>query len=196
MNWLDAVLGIILLASSAGGFRRGFSRQIIGLISGVLALLLGIWFYGMPAAWFAPYLSSPALASAAGFAVVFCGTLLLGGAVGMVVHRFLKVTGLSFFDHILGAGLGLVRGSLVAIAIVMGAMAFSRTDKPPRAIVESRLAPYVVDAAHLFASMAPHDLKEGFRKTYAQVKAAWNDALEKGIHGVPAGEKKKNERQI
>ena len=53
MNWLDAVLGIILLASSAGGFRRGFSRQIIGLISGVLALLLGIWFYGMPAAWFA-----------------------------------------------------------------------------------------------------------------------------------------------
>jgi len=196
MNWLDAVLGIILLASIAGGFRRGFSRQIIGLISGVLALLLGIWFYGMPAAWFAPYLSSPALASAAGFAVVFCGTLLLGGAVGMVVHRFLKVAGLSFFDHILGAGLGLVRGSLVAIAIVMGAMAFSRTDKPPRAIVESRLAPYVVDAAHLFASMAPHDLKEGFRKTYAQVKAAWNDALEKGIHSVPAGEKKKNERQI
>jgi membrane protein required for colicin V production len=196
MNWLDVVLGIILLACIFRGFRRGFSRQIIGLVSVVLALLLGIWFYGMPAAWFAPYLSSPLLARAAGFALIFCAVLLLGGAVGMVVHRFLKVTGLSFFDHVLGAGLGLLRGALVAIAIVMGAMAFAPVDKPPRAVVESRLAPYVIDSARLFASMAPRDLKEGFRKTYAQVKAAWNDALQKGIHSMPTGEKKKNERQI
>jgi len=196
MNWLDLVLGIILLASVVNGFRRGFSRQIIGLVSVLVALLLGCWFYGTPAAWFAPYLSSPALASAAGFTVVFCGILLVGGAVSMIVHRFLKFTGLSFFDQILGAGFGLARGALVAIGIVMGAMAFARADQPPRAIVESRLAPYVVDAAHLVASVAPHDLKEGFRKTYGQVKAAWNHTLEKGFHTTPTGEKKKDERQI
>jgi membrane protein required for colicin V production len=191
MNWLDVVLGIILLASTWSGLRRGFSRQIIGLISVVLALLLGIWFYGIPAAWFAPYLSSPALAGAAGFAVVFGVVLLVGGVVSTTVHRFLKVTGLSFFDHVLGGGLGLLRGALVAIAIVMGMMAFSRAGVPPRAVVESRLAPYVIDAARLFASMAPHDLKESFHTTYAQVKTAWNNALEQGIHGMPVGEKKK-----
>jgi membrane protein required for colicin V production len=196
MNWLDIVLGIILLVCVAHGFRRGFSRQIIGLVSVVAALLLGSWFYGMPAAWFAPYLSSPMLAAALGFAAVFVVVMLAGGVVSGVVHRFLKFTGLSFFDHVLGAGLGLLRGALVAIAIVMGTMAFARTPQPPRAIVESRLAPYVVDAARLFASLAPYDLKEGFRKTYAQVKAAWHDAVEKGIHRVPTGEKKKDERQI
>ena len=196
MNWLDLVLGIILLVCIAHGFRRGFTRQIIHLASGVVGLMLGIWFYGLPAAWFAGYVSSPALAGALGFAVIFVAVLLVGGIVSAVVHRFLKFTGLSFFDHVLGAGFGLLRGALVAIAIVMGAMAFSRADHPPKAIVESRLAPYVVDAARLFASMAPHDLKEGFRKTYAQVKAAWNDALEKGIHSSPGGEKKRNERQI
>jgi len=195
MNWLDAVLGIILLACAISGFRRGLSRQVIGLASVVLALLLGLWFHGIPGAWFAPYLSSPALAGAAGFTVVFVGVLLVGGGVSFVVHRFLKFTGLSFFDHVLGAGLGLLRGALVAIAIVMGAMAFSQADKPPRAIVESRLAPYMVDAAHLLVYLAPHDLKEGFRKTYGQVKEAWNQ-LEKGIHSSPTGEKKKNERQI
>ena len=42
------------------------------------------------------------------------------------------------------------------------------------------MAPYVVDAARLFVAMAPHELKEGFRKTYAQVKAAWENALRKG----------------
>jgi len=75
-------------------------------------------------------------------------------------------------------------------------MAFSSGDKPPDAIVKSRIAPYVVDAARMFAAVAPHDLKEGFHKTYAQVKAAWSDALQKGIRKLPDGEKKKDERRI
>jgi uncharacterized membrane protein required for colicin V production len=118
----------------------------------------------------------------------------VGGFVSAVVQRFLKFTGLSIFDHALGGGLGLLRGLLVSTAIIMGAMAFTRGDQPPRAIVESRLAPYISHAAQVVAAMAPHDLKEGFRKTYGQVKAAWNHALEKGIHD--SGEKKKDARQI
>jgi membrane protein required for colicin V production len=139
--------------------------------------------------------SSPGIAKAAGFVMVFCGVLMVGGIIGFVVHRFLKVTGLSFFDHILGAGFGILRWGVLAIAIVMGAMAFSRGAEPPRAIVESRLAPYVVDVARLVAAMAPYDLKEGFHKTYEQVKAAWGGAIDKGIRSLPIGGKK-NERSI
>ena len=192
MNWLDLVLALILLASVVAGLRRGFTRQIIGLISGVLALLLGIWFYGIVGIYLMPYASSRTIADAGGFAVIFCGVLLLGALVSFVAGRFLKVTGLSTVDQLLGAGFGLLRGLVFAIAIVMGVMAFSRGDKPPEAIVNSRIAPYVVDAARGFAAMAPHDLKEGFRRTYAQVKAAWSAAVEKGIRQLPnRGDKKK-----
>jgi membrane protein required for colicin V production len=187
MNWLDFVLALILIASGVAGLRRGFSRQIIGLISGVLALLLGIWFYGTVGYYLLPYASSRTLANAGGFAVVFCGVLLLGALVSYVAGRFLAVTGLSVFDHLLGAGFGLLRGLVFAIAIIMGVMAFSRGEKPPEAIVQSRLAPYVVDAARAVVSMAPRDLREGFRRTYAQVKTAWNQALEKGVHKLPNG---------
>ena len=185
MNWLDFVLALILIASGVAGLRRGFSRQIIGLISGVLALLLGIWFYGTVGFYLLPYASSRTLANAGGFAVVFCGVLLLGALVSFAVGRFVAVTGLSIVDHLLGAGFGLLRGLLFAIAIILGVMAFSRGDKPPEAIVHSRMAPYIVDAARMVVSMAPHDLKEGFRRTYAQVKSAWSEALEKGIHTLP-----------
>ena len=187
MNWLDFVLAIILLASVVAGFRRGLSRQIIGLVSVVLALLLGIWFYGNAGYYLLPYASSRALANAGGFALVFCGVLVLGALVSFVVGKFLKVTGLSIVDHLLGAGFGVLRGLVFAIAIIMGVMAFSRGDKPPESVVNSRLAPYVVDAARMFAAMAPHELKEGFRKTYAQVKATWSGALEKGIRKLPNG---------
>jgi len=196
MNWLDFVLAVILLASGVAGLRRGFSRQIIGLISGVLALLLGIWFYGTAGYYLLPYASSRTMANACGFALVFCGVLLLGSLVSFAAGRFLQVTGLSVVDHVLGAGFGLLRGLVCAVALIMGAMAFSHGDKPPEAIVESRMAPYVVDAARFFASLAPHDLKEGFRKTYAQVKSAWSDALQKGIRKLPTGEMKKHEREI
>jgi membrane protein required for colicin V production len=196
MNWLDFVLALILIASGIAGLRRGLSRQVIGLVSGVLALLLGIWFYGTVGFYLLPYASSRTMANAGGFAIVFCVVLILGALVSFVVGRFLKVTGLSIVDHFLGAVFGVLRGLVFAIAIIMGVMAFSRADRPPEAIVNSRMAPYVVDAARMVAAMAPHDLKEGFRRTYAQVKAAWSDALEKGIRKLPTGEMKKHERQI
>jgi hypothetical protein len=55
----------------------------------------------------------------------------------------------------------LLRGVLIAVAIIMGVMAFSKDGAPPRAIEESRVAPYVSQAARVFAAMAPHELKEG-----------------------------------
>jgi uncharacterized membrane protein required for colicin V production len=115
--------------------------------------------------------------------------------VSFVVRKFLKVTGLSFFDHVLGAGFGAARAALIAIGLVMGVMAFSRGEHPPDAIVESRLAPYVAEMARVVTAVAPHDLKAGFHRTHEQVKSAWSDAVDKGIRSLPK-EGKKNERQI
>jgi len=195
MNWLDLVLAIILAASVILSFRKGLSREVIGLVSVVLALVVGTWFYGTAGSFLLRYVSSPKVANFAGFCLVFIGVMLLGSLVSYVVGKFLRVTGLSIVDHALGAVFGLLRGIIVAIALIMGMMAFSPGDRPPAAVVDSRIAPYVVDAARLFASMAPYDLKEGFRKSYAQVKQAWSNAIDKGIRSVPGG-KKENERQI
>lgn len=196
MNWLDIVLGIIFLASVVTSFRKGLSREVIGLVSVVLALVFGTWFYGTAGSFLLRYVSSPRVANFAGFCLVFIGVMLLGSLVSYIVGKFLRVTGLSIVDHALGAGFGLLRGTVVAIALIMGMMAFSEADKPPAAVVDSKIAPYVVDAAHLFASMAPYELKEGFRKSYAQVKQAWSNAIDKGIRSEPSGKKEKNERQI
>jgi membrane protein required for colicin V production len=182
MNWLDVVLLAVLAVSAALSFRKGLTREVVGLASVVLAILLGIWFYGAAGSFLEPYLSSRGLANFAGFLLVFCGVLLLGHLVSYAIGKFLKVTGLSIFDHLLGAVFGALRGLLITVALVMAIMAFSAADKPPSSVVNSRTAPYVVDAARAFAAMAPHELKEGFRKTYDSVKAAWGKALEEGIH--------------
>lgn len=196
MNWLDVALGLILIASIVTSFRKGLSREVIGLITVCAALLLGLWFYGFAGSHLIPYLSSRAVANFAGFALVFCGVMIAGTLVSFVVGRFLKITGLSFVDHLLGAGFGLVRGVLISVALVMGIMAFSQGERPPESVIESRLAPYVVDAARIAASLAPHELKDGFRKTYERVKMAWAKGAHKGIRSGPNAEKAENERQI
>ena len=76
----------------------------------------------------------------------------------------------------------------------MGLMAFSTGDKPPSAVVGSRLAPYLMDGARAVVAVAPYELKEGFRKTYRQVKAVWGAALEHGIRNGSEGESGAHEK--
>jgi len=176
MNWLDIVLALILAASLVTGFRKGLSREVIGLVSVFLALLLGLWLYGSAGGYLLPYLSSRSVANFAGFAIVFCGVLLLGSLISFGVGKFLKITGLSIFDHAAGAVFGFIRGILIGVALVTGIMAFSVGDGPPSSVVHSRMAPYVVGAARVAAAIAPHELKEGFSRSYERVKSIWEKA--------------------
>jgi membrane protein required for colicin V production len=117
------------------------------------------------------------VANFGGFFLVCFGVMLLGSIVGLIVGKFLRVTGLSFFDHLLGAGFGVVRGLLLAVALMAAVMAFAVGDRPPDAVVHSRLAPYIAGASRVFAAFAPHEFKDGFRRSYAQAKLAWQNAL-------------------
>jgi membrane protein required for colicin V production len=154
------------------------------------------WFYGTAGSFLAPYLSSRSLANLAGFLVVFAGVMLLGSVASFVLGKLLRVTGLSMVDHALGAAFGALRGTLIAIVLIMAIMAFSPGDRPPESVVRSRIAPYVAGASHVLVSIAPHELKEGFGKTYAQVKAAWGKIVDDGLRGAPNAQREKDERKL
>jgi membrane protein required for colicin V production len=181
MNWLDVVLIVILCASMLMSARKGFSREIIGLAAAFFGLVLGYWFYGTAGSLVAPYVSrfistSERAANLIGFLLVFIGVMLLGAMAGWIVNRFLRTIGLSFFDRLLGAVFGLARGVLIAMALLTAFLAFGPLIGPgatPAAVVNSRIAPYVLEASRLFVSIAPMELKASFRKQYTQVKSAW-----------------------
>jgi len=196
MNWLDAVLLFILTLSVILGFRKGLSRQIVGLVSVVAAIVIGLWTYGLAGGWISHYISSKRAANFVGFGLVFIGVMLLGSLIGYVIHKFLKLTGLSFFDRVLGAGFGVLRGTLIAVALILAMMAFAAEGKPPESVVHSRVAPYAVGAARVFAAMAPHEMKEGFRRSYGEVKSKWEKTLDKELRKSPNGRKEKDERRI
>jgi membrane protein required for colicin V production len=181
VNWLDLVLIAILLWSLLMSARKGFSREIIGVASALFALVLGMWFYGLAGSFLIPYVSSARVANLIGFLLVVFAVLLFGGMLGWIVNRFLHTIGLSFFDRLLGAAFGLLRGLLISIALVTAFMAFGPQVDPKTvssSVVNSRIAPYVLDASHMFVAIAPMELKSSFRKQYAQLKTV----LEENTH--------------
>jgi membrane protein required for colicin V production len=189
MNWLDILLIVILAYAVAKSFWLGFSREAIGLAASIAALLLGIWFYGSAGEWLLPYVSSRGVANFCGFIIVFAGVLVVGSLGARLVNKAVKAAGLSWFDRMLGAAFGAVKGLLIAAALVMAIMAFTpgvRAGSPPPSVVQSRVAPYVIEAARLFASIAPYELKEGFRKTYASVRQIWRESVQGNIRELPA----------
>jgi len=182
VNWLDYLLIAILLFSAIMSARKGFSREIIGLAAAFFALVLGMWFYGLAGSLVAPYISSPRVANLIGFLLVVAAVLIAGGILGWIVNRFLRTIGLSFFDRLLGAAFGVLRGLLIAMALVTAFMAFGPYEgsgTASAAMIHSRIAPYVLNASRLVVAMAPMELKSGFQQQYANIKSALENSQEK-----------------
>jgi len=161
---------------------RGFSREVIGLCAAIAALVLGMWFYGTAGNLVRTHLGSDRAANFVGFLMVFFAVLIAGGIVGAVVKRFISAVGLSFFDRLLGSAFGLLRGALIAIALLTAYIAFgphTGTDTAPSGVVNSQIAPYLLGASGIFVDIAPMELKRSFREVYDQVRDATKTAMNK-----------------
>ncbi len=76
LNWLDIVVIAVLAFSTVQSFRKGFSREIVGLAASLFALVLAMWFYGLAGSYVQPYVGSTTTANLIGFALVVIGVLL------------------------------------------------------------------------------------------------------------------------
>jgi len=178
MNWIDILVLLVIGLSVLSGFMAGFARVGVGFIATMLGIFLGFWCYGVVAAYVLDYVSSKAIANLVGFFAIFIGIVLLGAVVGRMLAKFFKWVGLSWFDRILGGAFGLVRGIVMAAALITVLLAFA-PQPPPRSVVESKTMPYVIDASNVLAALTPREVKEAFQETKEKVKKIWSEKTAK-----------------
>jgi membrane protein required for colicin V production len=97
-----------------------------------------------------------------------------------VLVRMFKLVGLSWLDRLLGGAFGFVRGILFSVVLLMVMLAFAPT-KTHNAVVDSYLAPYVMESANMLSMIAPFEFKDGFHKGYNEIKRAWGDTLKRKL---------------
>ena len=183
MNWIDVLLLLVVSLSVLSGLMAGFARVGVGFIATLFGIFFGFWCYGVVAGYFLDYVSSRAIANLIGFSLIFIVISLLGAIAGRILAKFFKWVGLSWFDRLLGGAFGVVRGIIIAVALVTVLMAFAPSP-PPRSIVESKFMPYLAGASDFFAAMTPHEIKDAFRDAREKAEKAWSEHARREAGGL------------
>lgn len=156
MNPLDWLLLLLLVYSAIRAIVRGFLQESFALAGVVLGFLFACWFYRGIAVYLRGLVNSPELARFASFLLIFFISMILGNLLGRLLHHTASAIGLGFADRLLGAGFGLLRGTLLGITFLLAITAFLPTAPW---IERSILAPYFLRAAHTVSFVMPSDLK-------------------------------------
>jgi membrane protein required for colicin V production len=156
MPIVDIVIAVAIVVSIVVGFIRGFIKEAIS----IAALLLAIWaaLYLGPAAGdvSSSWLNSEELQTWFGRILVFAVILALGGLIGWLLSRLIRVSILSGTDRLLGSMFGACRGVLLlGVFVLAGNYVGFANDGWWQ---ESTLIPHVEIVADWIADMAPRGL--------------------------------------
>ena len=118
MIWVDWCLLAALAVSILIGVIRGFTREVLGLASWIMAIAAALLLAPAAAVYLEPHISVPSIRIASAYGLVFLAGLLLGAIVTSLVSLLVRKSPLSGVDRVVGGGFGVIRGVLVAVILV------------------------------------------------------------------------------
>jgi membrane protein required for colicin V production len=142
---VDYIILAILVISAVMGLVRGLLREAVAVITWFLAIVLAWYFADSLAAHLGGVLAGSPLRIWAARVIIFVGILLLGGAVGVVLGHYVRVSMFAGMDKFLGFVFGIVRGIVIVGAFTIAIQALSMDQDPKWK--NSRLLPYAVGVA-------------------------------------------------
>lgn len=119
---LDWICLAMLLLSLLIGAWRGLVYEVLSLATWVAAFVLAQWFAPTAARYLPMAGATEMVQYAAGFVVVFIGTVFAGSIVTWLISKLFQAAGLRPADRVLGAVFGAMRGVvlLLASAVLVG----------------------------------------------------------------------------
>lgn len=166
----DSFLVGIFLFSLVFSAVKGFTRELISLGALLFGFFFAAWFYRGLGEIVLRFTRNFELAMFIAFFVIVGLYMIAGALVARLAAGFVDRAGIRWFDRVFGASLGLVRGLLLAVIIVMAVAVFPVGRDP---LASSRLAPYLMDGARVLAMASPAEMRDRFRRSYARLKRSW-----------------------
>lgn len=172
-NVLDIIVCVVLLYSVIQGLIRGMTRQIVSIGALVVGLLLAGWYYPRAAAVILPYARTWEIAAFLGFLAIFVAVKLVGALVGVLLGKLFSAADLKWFDRVLGAAFGLVKGFLLSAVLFVGLLAFPFDLKW---VKEASVAPYLLRGAKFVSHITPPAVKVRFEEGLTKLRTIWKES--------------------
>jgi membrane protein required for colicin V production len=113
MNWLDAVIVIVIAWLTFAAFRVGIIREVVGVIALVVGVLAAGYYYDDLAENVLLVIDDDTAANVIAFLVLF-GTVALGGQLAaFLLKQMTALLALGWVDHLAGAAFGLLKGLIL-----------------------------------------------------------------------------------
>jgi membrane protein required for colicin V production len=170
MTFFDLFVLAIVGASVAAGALRGFVRALVASIGLLVGFFVASHTYVQAGAFLRGLgaVESVEAGYAAGFLLMVGVVLLVGIILGESARAGLKRAKLQWFDRVLGAGFGLVRGVAVCSVVYLALTAFPvRLDTVARA----RTGPALAEGARLLALFTSSEVRARFLAEYQHLFA-------------------------
>ena len=150
MNWLDAIIVVILILSLVTGFINGLIKEVASLA----ALILGIWgaikFSTFTAEKLYDYFDMTGrYVGVIAFLITFGIIVVIIHFIGILADKVVSAASLGFINRILGIVFGLIKSMLImsVFFVVLNAIDARRPFLPKKTIEESKFYNPISDIA-------------------------------------------------
>lgn len=159
MNGVDIGIICVVLISAAIGLIRGFTREILSVVSWLGAGMATLIALPLAQNIARQYISNPMMADIATAGVVFVLFLIIFSLISHFLSGLVRQSALGGIDRSLGFGFGILRGIifLCLIEITMGCFV-ARSNQLP-AIKESRFSSSIYQGSDLIFQIFPTSLQ-------------------------------------
>ncbi len=156
MTGFDVIAILVILASAAAGWVRGATREIITLLSFVLAAFIALVALPLSApvgrGLIDPDWAGVILAAIVSFLLIYFGIRIFGSILSRRAQAHPRLGGV---DRFLGVFVGAARALVLLGAIHLVVVAAMPGDKTPRWLSEAALRPVTAGAARLIQIVLP-----------------------------------------
>lgn len=161
MTLFDYVVLVILISSIVISTMRGLIKEILSLVSWVVAFVVANAYSETLAGWLPAVFPGQIIRLIVAFLVLFIGVRLLMALVMMAVDAVIKASGLSLADRGLGGLFGLARGCVLVLAAVL---VCGMTSMPQQAFWKNALfSPLAETAARTVIPFLPASVSDHVR---------------------------------
>jgi membrane protein required for colicin V production len=177
MNWLDAIIVVILILSLVSGFINGLVKEVASLA----ALIIGIWgaikFSSFTAAKLYDYFDMTGhWVGVIAFLVTFGLIVVIIHFIGILADKLVNAASLGFINRILGIVFGLIKAVLImsVFFVVLNAIDARRPILPKKTIEESKFYNPISDIA---PAIFPIIGEGGFNRSFDRFKKKPQDPV-------------------
>ncbi len=162
MNWLDIIFILALIVGAGLGAISGLFRQLVRILSLIIAAYLALIAHQPIAAWLGARASNPFLIQMLVFIFIFICVYLILFFIIWFIERGIKDTTLSPVNRILGGLFGLVKAAIICGTILLS-LVFYPVPSLHLPMERSFFAPYLLGFTRRTVFIMPKKYKRQVR---------------------------------